>query len=58
MRNSVAQLKQDHSDLCGKQTLFKFVKEHCDKIENVIPSEVNDKFNQEVFKAIDKIRNK
>ena len=44
--------------LCKEQALFKFVKGFYDKMENLIQSQMNDNFNQDIFKAIDKIRNK
>ena len=41
-----------------EQTLLKFVKGYYHKIENLIQRQTNDNFNQEIFKAIAKIRNK
>ena len=40
------------------QTFFKFVKGYYHKIENLIQSQMNDNFNQEIFKVIDKSRSK
>ena len=41
-----------------EQTLLRFVKGYYHKIENLIQRQTNDNFNQEIFKAIAKIRNK
>ena len=48
-------------DLCREQTLLKFVTGFYYMIkskESLIQSQMNDSFNQDIFKTIDKIRNK
>ena len=45
-------------DLCSEQTLFKFVKGFYYMAENLIQTQMNDNFNQDIFKAFNKIRKK
>ena len=49
---------QTFSELTFEQTFFKFVKGFCYMMENLIQSQMNDNFNQDILKVIDKIRNK
>ena len=47
-----------NSDLCREQKFFNFVKGFYYMMENLIQSQMKDTFNQDIFKTIDKIRNK